>query len=136
LRILVPVNGTDVSRRAAEVAITIARASGSAITVLYVATTGVSNGRKRKHRGFRASRREQAIVKEIVEIANRYDVTTATVTRADLAPDDAILFETETRAHNLIMMGVGRRPGDKLFFGDTAATVFEKSPTSIVFVAS
>ena len=136
LRILVPVNGTDVSRRAAEVAITIARASGSAITVLYVATTGVSNGRNRKRRGFRASRREQAIVKEIVEIANRYDVTTATVMRADLAPDDAILFETKTRAHNLIMMGVGRRPGDKLFFGDTAATVFEKSPTSIVFVAS
>jgi nucleotide-binding universal stress UspA family protein len=56
--------------------------------------------------------------------------------RADVAPDDAILFETKTRAHNLIMMGVGRRPGDKLFFGDTAATVFEKSPTSIVFVAS
>ena len=136
LRILVPVNGTDVSRRAAEVAITIARASGSAITVLYVATTGVSNGRNRKRRGFRASRREQAIVKEIVEIANRYDVTTATVMRADVAPDDAILFETKTRAHNLIMMGVGRRPGDKLFFGDTAATVFEKSPTSIVFVAS
>ena len=68
LRILVPVNGTDVSRRAAEVAITIARASGSAITVLYVATTGVSNGRNRKRRGFRASRREQAIVKDIVEI--------------------------------------------------------------------
>jgi len=33
-------------------------------------------------------------------------------------------------------MGVGRRPGEKLFFGDTAATVFEKSPASIVFVAS
>ena len=97
LHILVPVNGTDVSRRAAEVAITIARASGSAITVLYVATTGVSNGRNRKRRGFRASRREQAIVKEIVEIANRYDVTTATVMRADVAPDDAILFETKTR---------------------------------------
>jgi nucleotide-binding universal stress UspA family protein len=136
LRILVPANGTDVSRRAAEVAIAIARASGSAITVLYVATTGVSNGRNRKRRGFRASRREQAIVKEIVEIANRYDVTTATVMRADVAPDDAILFEAKTRAHNLIIMGVGRRPGDKLFFGDTAATVFEKSPASIVFVAS
>ena len=136
LRILVPVNGTDVSRRAAEVAIAIARASGSAITVLYVALTGVSNGRNRKRRGFRASRREQAIVKEIVEIANRYDVTTATVMRADVAPDDAILFEAKTRAHNLIIMGVGRRPGDKLFFGDTAAMVFEKSPASIVFVAS
>jgi nucleotide-binding universal stress UspA family protein len=132
----VPVNGTDVSRRAAEVAIAIARASGSAITVLYVALTGVSNGRNRKRRGFRASRREQAIVKEIVEIANRYDVTTATVMRADVAPDDAILFEAKTRAHNLIIVGVGRRPGDKLFLGDTAATVFEKSPASIVFVAS
>ena len=75
-------------------------------------------------------------MKEIVEIANRYDVTTATVMRADVAPDDAILFEAKTRSHNLIIMGVGRRPGDKLFFGDTAATVFEKSPTSIVFVAS
>ena len=42
----------------------------------------------------------------------------------------------KTRAHNLIMMGVSRRPGDKLFFGDTAAAVLEKSPTSIVFVAS
>jgi nucleotide-binding universal stress UspA family protein len=75
-------------------------------------------------------------VKEIVEIANRYDVTTATVMRADVAPDDAILFEAKTREHNLIIMGVGRRPGDKLFFGDIAATVFEKSPASIVFAAS
>jgi hypothetical protein len=33
-------------------------------------------------------------------------------------------------------MGVGRRPGDKLFFGDTAAAVFEKAPASIVFLAS
>ena len=38
--------------------------------------------------------------------------------------------------HNLIIMGVGRRPGDKLFFGDTAAAVFEKSTVSIVFLAS
>jgi hypothetical protein len=24
------------------------------------------------------------------------------------------------RRHNLVVMGVGRRPGEKLFFGDTA----------------
>jgi nucleotide-binding universal stress UspA family protein len=33
-------------------------------------------------------------------------------------------------------MGVSRRSGDKLFFGDTAAAVLEKSPGSIMFVAS
>jgi nucleotide-binding universal stress UspA family protein len=33
-------------------------------------------------------------------------------------------------------MGVGRRPGDKLFFGDTAAALLEKSKSSLLFVAS
>ena len=43
--------------------------------------------------------------------------------RADVAPDDAILKETARRKHNLVVMGVGRRPGEKLFFGDTAAAL-------------
>jgi hypothetical protein len=33
-------------------------------------------------------------------------------------------------------MGVQRRPGDKLFFGDTAAAVFEKSPASLLYLPS
>jgi hypothetical protein len=28
------------------------------------------------------------------------------------------------------------RPGDKLFFGDTAAAVFKKSPASLLFLSS
>ena len=40
LSILVPVNGTDVSRRAAEVAIALARASKAPLTALYVAPGG------------------------------------------------------------------------------------------------
>ena len=57
--------------------------------------------------------------------------------RADLAPDEAILARDEDEGkHDLIIMGAGRRPGDKLFFGDTAAAVLEKSPASILFVAS
>jgi hypothetical protein len=31
---------------------------------------------------------------------------------------------------------VSRRPGDELFFGETAAGIFENSPASVVFVAS
>ncbi len=134
LHILVPVTGNEVSRRAADVAIAIARACDCPITALYVATTSVSNGRKR--RGFRARQQEQAIMRDVVEMADRHDVTTRTAVHADVAPHEAILAEVKKRGHDLIVMGVSRRPGDKLFFGDTAAAVLEKSPASIVFVAS
>src|SRR5262249_61467478 len=61
LHLLVPVTGNEVSRRAADVAIAITRASDYPITALYVATGGAGNGRKR--RAFRARRQEQAIMK-------------------------------------------------------------------------
>jgi nucleotide-binding universal stress UspA family protein len=134
LHILVPVTGNEVSRRAADVAIAIARACERPITALYVATGGASNGRKRL--GFRARRQEQAIMRDIVEMADRHDVVARTAVHADVTPHDAILAELKKRGHDLIVMGVSRRPGDKLFFGDTAAAVLEKSPASIVFVAS
>jgi Kef-type K+ transport system membrane component KefB/nucleotide-binding universal stress UspA family protein len=134
LHILVPVTGNEVSRRAAEVAIALARACDQPITALYVATSGTSNARK--GRGFRARQQEQAILKDIVEMADRYDVSTTTAVHSDVAPRDAILSDVKKRGHDLIVMGVSRRPGDKLFFGDAAAAVLEKSPASIVFVAS
>jgi Kef-type K+ transport system membrane component KefB/nucleotide-binding universal stress UspA family protein len=134
LHILVPVTGNEVSRRAAEVAIALARACDQPITALYVASSGTGNARK--GRGFRARQQEQAILKDIVEMADRYDVTTTTAVHSDVAPRDSILSDVKKRGHDLIVMGVSRRPGDKLFFGDTAAAVLEKSPASIVFVAS
>ena len=69
-------------------------------------------------------------------MADRYDVNVKTAVRSDVAPDAAILAQAKAGAHDLIIMGVQRRPGDKLFFGDTAAAVLEKSPGSIMFVAS
>jgi Kef-type K+ transport system membrane component KefB/nucleotide-binding universal stress UspA family protein len=134
LRILVPVTGNEVSRRAADAAATIARACGGTITALYVATSAGSNGRKR--RPFRARRQEQAIMKDIIEMADHRDVRARPIVRSDVAARDAILAEAKKQAHDLIIMGVSRRPGDKLFFGDTAAAVLENSPVSIVFVAS
>jgi Kef-type K+ transport system membrane component KefB/nucleotide-binding universal stress UspA family protein len=134
LHILVPVNGTEVSRRAADMALAIARACGCPITALYVAAGAAGNPRKR--RGFRARREEQAIMKDIVEMADHHDVTVKTVMHADVTPDKAILDQLKSAEHDLIVMGVSRRPGDKLFFGDTAAAVFEKAPVSIVFLAS
>ena len=59
-----------------------------------------------------------------------------TAVRADLAPDKAILAALKEAEHDLIIMGVSRRPGDRLFFGETAAAVLERSPASILFVAT
>jgi K+:H+ antiporter len=126
LSILVPVNGTDVSRRAAEAAIVLARASKAPLTALYV-----NPGGKKGARTY-----EEAILKDIVALADSYDVGVRTAVRSSLAPEDAILKATARDKHNLVVMGAGRRPGEKLFFGDTAAALLEKSEASLLFVAS
>jgi len=125
--ILVPINGTEVSRRAAEVAIALARATKAPLTALYVAA-----GAKAQ----RSRRNEEAILKDIVDLAESYEIDLRTAVRADVDPDEAIMKEAERRKHNMVVMGVGRRPGEKLFFGDTAAALLEKSKISLLLVAT
>ena len=134
LSILVPVNGTEVGRRAAEVAITLARANKASLSVLYVAPRPAKRGKL--GRAIRSRQHEEAILKDIVRIADGYNMSIRTAVHADTAADGAILKEAERRKHNLVVMGVGRRPGEKLFFGDTAAALLEKAECSLLFVAS
>ena len=134
LNILVPVNGTEPSRRAAEVAITMARAAKASLTVLYVAVR--SAGKEGARRGLRTRRHEEAILKDIVAIADGYNMSIRTAVLSNNAADDAILEEAARRKNNLIVMGVGRRPGEKLFFGDTASSLLEHAECSLLLVAS
>jgi len=124
--ILLPVNGTEVSRRAAEVAIAIARATKAPVTTLYVAPAGKARSR----------RAEEAILKDIAAMADSYAVDVRTAVRTEKAAGEAILKEAARRKHNVIVLGAGRRPGEKLFFGDTASALLEKSQQSLVFVVS
>jgi len=126
LNILVPVNGNEYSRRAAEVAIAVARASHAPLTALYVAPGGKKRSR----------RYEEAILKDISKLAETYDTEVRTAVRADVAAEDAILKELSRKPYSLVVIGAGRRPGEKLFFGDTAAALLEKSERSLLFVAS
>jgi K+:H+ antiporter len=128
LSVLVPINGTEVSRRAAEVAIAIARTNRASLTALYVSPR---DAKKRRSRQF-----EEAILKDISALAESYGLQIKTAVRSDVAADEAIVKEIAQRRNNLIVLGVGRRPGDKLFFGDTAAALLEKSDKSLLFVAS
>jgi len=135
-KILIPVNGTEVSRRAAEVGFALARANAAQVTVLYVTRTAPPQGKRNGSVRARTSRRnDDAILKDIAALAQRYDVALRRSKRSDVAPDEAIIAEAQ-RGYGLIVLGANRRPGETLFFGETAAAVLNRSEVLKVFVTS
>jgi Kef-type K+ transport system membrane component KefB/nucleotide-binding universal stress UspA family protein len=132
-RILVPVSGSGVSRRGAEVAIALSRMSLAPMQVVYVSTTRDKDSR----RGASMSlMREEAILKDIGTLASRYDVGVHTIIHANMSPDVAILREIRDNDIDLVVMGVDRIEGDILNFGSIAAAVLEKSKASVLLVSS
>jgi nucleotide-binding universal stress UspA family protein len=113
--ILIPVNGTDASRRAAEVAFRLARACAAQVTVLYVTRTGAAGKRAGGRRARTARRNEEAVLKDIATLADRCEVRVRRSIRGSLAPDEAIIKEAK-RGYDLIVLGANRRPGDTLVF--------------------
>jgi Kef-type K+ transport system membrane component KefB/nucleotide-binding universal stress UspA family protein len=135
-KILIPVNGTEVSRRAAEIGLTLARANDAQVTALFVTRANGGGGKANSAARKRATQRnERAILKDIGALGDRYDVDVRSTTLMNLAPGEAIVREAK-RGYDLVVLGVSRRPGETLFFGDTAASVLERSDTSNLFVAS
>jgi nucleotide-binding universal stress UspA family protein len=134
-KILVPITGTGASRRGAEIAVALARANDVPFTALYISVSSEKKGVLR--RGAGATRlHDEEILKDLVDLAERYDTAVTTIVRADIAPEEAILREAHNGRYDFIVMGVNRRAGDALFFGNVAAAVLEKAKTSILFVSS
>ena len=69
-------------------------------------------------------------------LGDTHGVEAKTAVRSERLADEALLKEMAKRKHNLIVMGVERRPGEKLYFGETATAILEKTDRSIVFVVS
>jgi Kef-type K+ transport system membrane component KefB/nucleotide-binding universal stress UspA family protein len=140
LDILVPVTGTRHSRRGAEFALALARASLGSVTVLHVARRTRRSGRRRLPsldiNWGSLGGTEEAILRDAVGLGDQFDVPVRTAVRPHADPEEAILHQLEIGGHNLIVMGVSPRPADTLFFGDAAASVLRRSNRSILFVAS
>jgi Kef-type K+ transport system membrane component KefB/nucleotide-binding universal stress UspA family protein len=133
-RILVPVSGSAVSRRGAEVAIALARTSLVPLQVIYVTTTrdkGV-----RRNVASMSMLKEEAILKDIGALAARYDVDVTTNLRAGISPEEAILQEIRDGSADLVVMGVDRIAGEALNFGSVAAAVLRKSRVSVLLVSN
>jgi nucleotide-binding universal stress UspA family protein len=133
--ILLPVTGTEVSRRGAEVALALARASGTPMMALYVSNASPGAAAAGRHNR-RPRRSGEAILKEIAAMADQYGVTMRTAIRVNMTAEDAILRQARIGRYCLIVMGVTRRPGETLSFGNVAEAMLETSERSLLFVAS
>jgi nucleotide-binding universal stress UspA family protein len=134
LNILAPITGSQVSRNGAEVALALARATRRPLTVLFV---GARPTRTKPLAILGLQRREQeAVLKDMVKIADQYGVRVRTAVTAHTDPARAILEHARRGKHNLTVMGVSRRPGATLAFGEVAATVLANTERSVLFVAS
>ena len=129
--VLVPVNGTEASRRAAELALALARPNDARVKVLYVA----HEGKGRRPPVSISHRREEAVLKDVADLGDRYGVTVVTAMRVQDAAGTAIRKEA-ARGVSLIVMGATQRPGDELFFGDTVALVLGKSRIPTVLLTT
>lgn len=128
LKILTPVTGNENSRRGAEIAVTLAKAADAEATALSVISRGARNRRQRQ-------READAIVDEVAQIAAHHATKLKTTVQIDVSAEDAILQTIERDNHNLIVMGVSRRPGDSLSFGDVAAALLTGAKCSMLFIS-
>jgi Kef-type K+ transport system membrane component KefB/nucleotide-binding universal stress UspA family protein len=136
LNVLVPANGTEPSRRGAEFAFAIAPPGKGAVTALHVADSAASDG-KRRRRTQRGERRESAVLDDVVRLAARYghdEIGCAVHT--DVAPAEAILEEAKRSKINLIVIGATRRSGERLYLGQTIATILDSWDGALVLVVS
>jgi Kef-type K+ transport system membrane component KefB/nucleotide-binding universal stress UspA family protein len=137
LNILAPVRGNKISRRAAEVAIAIAKMSDSPMTALYVlGTIGLGAVRRVLQQTTTIHPYEKAVLEDIVDLADREGCSIRTALRLHASPEDAILRQARLGRYNLIVLGVGRPAGETLFFGKVAEAILENSNCSILFVSS
>ena len=132
--ILVPTSGAEYSRRAGEVAIAIAKASGCSVTVLHVyppQNEGLFMRRIREHLA-----PARALVRNLQELGNREGVRVKTIVRVRRAPEPVILRQVKKGTHNLVVLGVNARPGEKVFFGPKARVLLERVPCSLLLIVS
>jgi nucleotide-binding universal stress UspA family protein len=114
--------------------VALARTSDAPIAALYVTSKSAGTGNRRYRSP--SHRHEEAILKDIVALGERYGRPIRTAVQVDIAPEEAILRKVRSGRHNLIVMGVNRRPGETLFFGNVAAAVLQQAKVSVLFVSN
>ncbi|VVE14643.1 Na(+)/H(+)-K(+) antiporter GerN [Pandoraea iniqua] len=138
LDILVPVSGTDYSRHAAELAITLARATNAPVTALHVSARmapGMMHKRWRP-RSLQPDAAEAAMLENLQALAERNGVTLRTRLLAGGKVDEAVLHQIHHGKHNLLVLGVQPRFGDRLNFGAISHRLLEERRCSVIVLSA
>jgi Kef-type K+ transport system membrane component KefB/nucleotide-binding universal stress UspA family protein len=134
-RILLPITGTDYSQRAAEVAVTLARASAGTLTALHVAPPASEVDVLRRPDELIASGR--SIVAGVADLAKHWDLSIRRLVKVSNAPEKVIMRELLRSRHDLVVVGVKSRGDDKnVSFGRRISVLLESSPCSVLVVNS
>jgi Kef-type K+ transport system membrane component KefB/nucleotide-binding universal stress UspA family protein len=136
LDMLVPLTGTEYSRRGAELAIALAAASQGSVTVFHMpsAQRRRRSWKRRVGGAIAPMRNSTAVLREAVRMGDPYGVAVKIKEGRHGAPAGAILRQVKAGRHNLIVMGVYARPGELLDFGAVPAEILERADCSILFV--
>ncbi len=147
-KILVPVDGSETSKNAAEQAVTFARKCGSALTFLIVVemksdiTYTDMNGVIMNNEYYSVidtmikmkTKRDSEILDQLVESLNCGDLSTDKLVLVGDA-NQQITETAEKGAYDLIIMGHrGLNPIKRLFLGSVAKRVIEDAPCSVMVV--
>ena len=137
LNILVLVDGTATARRGAEVAVVLAQASRAPVTVLHFETGQPTPSSWQRQFGAVVAPMsgEDAVIREIVRLGEPYGVDVKRAASRIGTSQEAIFQQIKRGEHNLVVMGVSPRPGDRLSFGAVAVVLLEHAECSLLFVA-
>ena len=134
LNILVPTSGAEYSRRAGEVAIAIAKACRCGVTALHVyppQAKGLFMRRIREH-----LEPARALVQSLQQLGKREGVSVKAIVKVRREPEPVILKQIRKGKHNLVVLGVNARPGEKVSFGPKARVLLERVPCSLLLIVT
>jgi len=128
--VLVPLNGTEPSRRGLEVALAISPAPQSEIVPLYTPERAAARAKARKTA-------KNELLKDVAMLAKRYGHRNVrTAIRSASQAGAAILEEARQSNCDLIAIGVNRRVGEHLYLGDTVSSVLAGWKGAVLVVVS
>jgi nucleotide-binding universal stress UspA family protein len=135
LDILLPLIGTDYSRRAAEVAVALAKGANSALTAFHVTPPVDEVEVLRRSDAVVESGRK--LVRDIKDLGKSEAVKIRTLLKVRKSAETAILSQVKRGKHTLIVVGVKFRGDNKnISFGTRISVLIEKMPCSILIVNS
>jgi Kef-type K+ transport system membrane component KefB/nucleotide-binding universal stress UspA family protein len=133
-KLLVPISGTEVSRRGAELAFALAPPETATITAVHISRRKAMDGRSAPRQAVRSGS-EAAVLQDAKELAAHYGFTLETVVHLDDAPEEAVLREAARVGCDLLVIGAGRRVGAALYLGETVAALTERWTGDLVVLA-